>query len=343
MNKNFDVIIIGAGPAGSIAAEELSKAKFKVLILEKEKLPRNKVCAGIAPPRIFQFFNDIPKEVIERKFKGYHLFSPLGIEVKSKFLREGLILNRTKFDFWLTEKAKNAGAKIGDNLKVIDINHLDFNYKILIGADGANSIVRKSIGIKYDADCFALGVQYTIQMENKLIDKLIGNWFEVHYGVVNQGYGWVSPLDNKIKIGIGSTNHEFKKDPKKYLNNFVEKFKEKKEIKRLEIIDIDSHLIPAGGPVSKPCSGSVLLAGDAAGFVYPLTGEGIYYAMKSGKVAADAVIKFLNNETENLETAYVSELRKKGLINLNTKLRDEILSSSEAMENYVMRLKKLEK
>ena len=340
MTKNFDIIIIGAGPAGSAAAEKLSKAGFKTLLIEKQKLPRDKPCAGIIPPRIYRILGEIPEDVIERKFKGYHLFSPSGIELYSRFREEGVIVDRERFDFWLVERAMGAGAEVIDNLRVgvIDIakNEIKINNKfyskILIGADGANSFVRKRLGREYKN--FALGVQYTIDLPDDVTCEKIGGWFEVHYGIVDFGYGWVSPQGGKIKIGVGSISNEFKKNSKQYLDKFVEYFKKKKEIKNLRVIDFQSHLIPADGPMDKPCEGSVVLAGDAAGFVNPLTGEGIYYAVRSAQLAADAIIKFGGG----IEKECNAEL---GKIKLNTKLRDEVLLNADAMEDYVRRLEKL--
>ena len=357
MSKDFDVIVVGSGPAGSTAAEKLSKAGFKTLVIEKEKLPRDKPCAGIAPPRLYTLLGEIPEDVVERKFMGYHLFSPLGIELYSRFLREGVIVDRKRFDCWLIERAKDAGAKVIDNSNVASIKNInknkisennfnnfkvtittektkkEFYSKILVGADGANSIVRNAVGQKYKN--FALGVQYTLDLPDEVIDEKIGSWFEVHYGFVNYGYGWVSPLCNKIKIGLGSSDNKFKKNSNEYLNKFVENFKKKKKIKNLKIINFQSHLIPIDGPMDKPCRGNAVLIGDAAGFVNPLTGEGIYYAVKSAQTAADAIIKC----GVNLEEECNDKLEK---IKLNTKLRNEVLSSAESMENYVRRLKKLE-
>lgn len=347
MESDFDVIIIGAGPAGSIAAWELSKAGFKTLILEKEKLPRDKPCAGIIPPRVYALPGEIPNGTVERRFKGYRLFSPSGIELYSKFLREGVIVDRKRFDFWLTNKAKDAGAEVIDCRKVRNIEISDkfkvvtektgtckeYYSKFLVGADGANSVVRKSIGQGYKN--FALGVQCTIDVPNEVICEKIGNWFEVYYGLVDYGYGWVSPLNNKIRIGLGSTDDKFLRNPMEYMDKFLEKFGKEKEIKNLRKINFESHLIPADGPLDKPCTGNAVLIGDAGGFVNPLTGEGIYYAVKSAQIAAGVIAKcggdFEKECTDKLKS-----------IRLNTKLRDEVLQNPKTMEEYVKRLKTLE-
>jgi geranylgeranyl reductase family protein len=344
MNENFDVIVIGAGPAGSVLAEKTADAGLKTLILEKEKLPMDKPCAGIIPPRVYRLIPEIPNDVVERNFKGYHVFSPSGIDLQSEFLREGVIVDRKKFDFMLTGRAKDSGAsviegsevkgiEISDKLKVITENGREYYSEFLAGADGANSIVRKSIAQEYKN--FALGVQYTFNLSNEVIEEKTGDWFEVYYGLLNYGYGWVSPLNNKIKIGLGGTDNKFMKNSKEYLNKFVENFKKKKEIKNLETINFESHRIPADGPVNKPCRGNAVLIGDAGGFVNPLTGEGIYYAIKSAHLAADAITSckgdFEKECTEKLKN-----------IKLNTKLRDEVLQNPDAMEEYVRRLKNLE-
>ncbi|PKM92521.1 MAG: hypothetical protein CVU81_00050 [Euryarchaeota archaeon HGW-Euryarchaeota-1] len=348
MKNNFDIVVIGAGPAGSALAEKTAMAGFKTLILEKEKLPGDKPCAGIAPPRIYRLLGKIPEYVTERKFKGYHLFSPSGIELYTGFLKEGVIVDRKKFDHWLIERAKDAGAEVADNLKADNIvfskndnkikTNNNFYSKILVGADGANSFVRKTIGREYKN--FALGVQYTIDLPDEVINEKIGNWFEVHYGNMNWGYGWVSPQNNKIKIGLGSTDDKFKKNSREYLNKFVENFRKKKEIKNLKTINFTSHLIPIDGPLDKPCRSNVVLIGDAAGFVNPLTGEGIYYAVKSAQIAADAIIRHsCDPEKDDFEKECNEKLKN---IKLNTKLRDEVLQNNDSMEKYIKRMKKLE-
>jgi len=344
MMGNFDVIVIGAGPAGSVLAEKTANSGLKTLVLEKEKLPRDKPCAGIIPPRVYRLIPEIPNDVVERNFKGYCVFSPSGIELRSKFLREGVIVDRKKFDFMLTKRAKDSGAEviegskvkgieISDKFKVITENGKEYYSEFLAGADGANSSVRRLLGIGYGN--FALGVQYTFNLSNEIIDEKIGDWFEAYYGLMDYGYGWVSPLNNKIKVGLGGMDDEFRKTPKKYLDDFTGKFMEEKNIKNLEIINFESHIIPFEGPVNKPCAGNAVLIGDAGGFVNPLTGEGIYYAIKSAHLAADSVI----NCGGDFEKECTLKLKS---IKLNTKLRDEVLKNPDSMEKYVRRLKSME-
>jgi flavin-dependent dehydrogenase len=107
-SKIYDVVIIGAGPAGTAVAKTLLESKLSLIIIDKAKFPRNKPCAGVLPPRIYSEL-DIPETIQERPLEGYRLYAPSGAIVESNFPKPGLIVNRAPFDEFLVNKL---GVKI---------------------------------------------------------------------------------------------------------------------------------------------------------------------------------------------------------------------------------------
>ena len=96
----YDMVVVGAGPAGTSAALTLEKHGYNILLVDKDAFPRNKVCAGVLPPRIFSEL-EIPEDVIERPLVGYRIFSPAGQTVESAFPKAGVIVRRERFDYFL--------------------------------------------------------------------------------------------------------------------------------------------------------------------------------------------------------------------------------------------------
>ncbi len=327
----MDVAVVGAGPAGASACFELDRLGIDYILLDKSKFPRNKPCGGILPFRVLEEF-DIPENIIERPLRGYRLIAG-DIEVRTVFPSPGAIIDRTTFDYHLLSLIEKKPEKF----KVTGIEHLKDriiihgNRKIetsyVIGCDGANSIVRKSLGIEYPR--FASAFQYILSCEKKQIDEIFGDWFEVHY-LFSRGYGWISPLRDRIKVGVGGINFTRKK-----LEEFATHIKNK--LVNCKIISYEAHRIPMGGVF--PGRGRIALAGDAAGTVFPGTGEGIYYAMVSGILAARAIKRALDGE--DLLQVYTQLLKKRGILDLSSDFLDTVLSTPESARAYLKKLRRL--
>jgi geranylgeranyl reductase family protein len=348
----YDVAIVGAGPAGSSAAYALENAGHNIVLMDKEEFPRPKPCAGILPPRIFSEL-EVPKEVVERPLDGYRIFSPSGLNIESSFSNPGIIVRREKFDDFLVKRLncnlkrlRISSCEVKEDHVKIGGEEGSFKSKIVIAADGVNSIFRK-IALKdttLNHSDFAMAMQYEISLSNKNIDEKIGNWFEVYYSL-SYGYGWISPLKGAVKVGLGGVSDEFKKNIKRILDDFLEVTEIKNKIAGGKIIKTEGHLIPMRGPFSTLSADRLLFCGDAGGFVFPGTGEGIYYAIKSGRVAAEVITKVLKKDkfdSKFLQTKYEEKLEKNGLSSLrDVDFVERVLSSSEKAEKYVRRLKKL--
>lgn len=339
----YDVAVVGAGPAGLTAMLELEKHFDSLLLLERKKFPRNKLCAGVLPPRIHELVT-IPDEVRQRPLKGYRIHSPSGLSVESKFLREGVIVNRKDFDAFLLERVntklthqKVMGLKFKQNHVQIQGEKTSYQAKIVIGADGVNSIIRKAINAPMQK--IALAMQTDISLPEAIINDLIGNWFEVYY-FFPYGYGWISPLKDSVKVGLGGISSAFWKEPKKFFNRFFDLISEK--IANRERGTLRTWRIPMSGPLEILAGERSFLVGDAGGFVYPGTGEGVYYGMKSGKIAGETIKEaFEQNRYDKffLQNIYSQKLAESSLLVLrSTTFIEDVLASNEAAEKYVKRL-----
>lgn len=302
VNKSYDWIIIGAGPAGLKCAEILAKNGKEVLVLEKNKVIGEKVCAGGLTLKDLEL--KIPSKIIQKKFKKIILQTPLQeSEIKSDkpFIAT---INRKDLGNWMADNAKKAGAKILINSEVtkisnkyVIVNKNKIRYKYLIGADGSNSIVRKYLGLKSNK------VLQAFQYLSKKRFKDIGLISDPNkFG----HYVWIFPHKKFASIGTGrdlSKQKTFGMDTKDIKNNFdnwccKNRIDIKKSKFEASIINYDYQGFDFG---------NIFLVGDAAGFASGLTGEGIYNAIKSGE---DVANKTLNPKYECKSINHILNVKK---------------------------------
>jgi flavin-dependent dehydrogenase len=218
--------------------------------------------------------------------------------------------------------------------------------RAVIGADGVNSQVRKAIGNAHGQmhikQGLAKALQYEISIPREQVDEIFGDWFEVHY-TMNYGYGWISPLKGAVKVGVGGVGEDFQKNIKTILDDFLD---ELNILLHGKITRTEAHLIPMRGPHDLLSSDRILLCGDAGGFVFPGTGEGVYYAIKSGRIAGEILSWALGNgrlDAKSLGDRYNQGLEKMGLLSLRqVDFLESVLSDPERAESYVKRLGKLQ-
>ncbi len=318
MDNLFDVVIVGAGPAGSNAAYYLAKEGFSVALLDKEKFPRKKPCGDGFPIGASETLDcKIPERIIGRKIHGVNLISP---REEIYFLYRprtlGYTITRENLDAFLLQRAMNQGAEFFGGEKVSKvtvskINGIDsglvetregnsFMGKIIIGADGNKGIVGRSVGLvkprKPGEKVIAIrGYIHESKLGMPLEDFMIQpNQIEIYYAINQNGYDWIFPLKDRINIGTGYFPPR-QMSIKRALEMFVKYAFELRGIKlkkqqRLEIIrDLQGSEIFLGGTVDKIALKNVLLVGEAAGLVDPLSGDGVHWALLSGKVAAEKI------------------------------------------------------
>ena len=302
MSDTYDVIIVGAGPSGSMAARTCAEKDLNTIILDKQSFPRNKPCGGGVSKKALDLIGEnLPEEIIEGYVHGFKIFSKKMdcVELRSEGV-VGVTTIRSRFDSYLLNLAKEKGAEFRQDSKVVNVdiknnkvackleNGDEIEGKIVIGSDGAHGLIAKKTKIRerWDQKEIGICVESDLKVDSDFFKGFEENFLELYMLDVPHGYGWVFPKKSSISIGIGMKydkiiNH------KEVFKKFCAKISEIKA-SDLNVDNYNIHIIPSGGFERKVSTDRVLLVGDAAGFIDPLTGEGIYYALKSGKIAAYA-------------------------------------------------------
>ena len=308
----YDVVIVGAGPAGSTAAKFLSEKGVKVLLLDKSKFPRDKLCGGSIPVRVLKKFKYIEeKDLIESYIYGGCVHSPsqkYKVKLQKNEPLSATVL-RKKFDYGLVKFAIDAGTTFMDGKSAADIRifsdraKISFTDKtsieseIVIGADGVWSVVAKQSGLRQNCKNIGMSIVCEYPMEAKMLDyyfteKRIAH---IHLNIGGiKGYGWVFPKKKHVNLGICefesiNTKRNSELNFKKVYESYVQILKENKVIPNsLKIGKIRGAALPIR-PLEKTYADRVILCGDAAGLINPSTGAGIDYAMSSGKIAANVI------------------------------------------------------
>lgn len=303
----YDVIVVGAGPAGTIAAHDCARAGLSTLLLEKHELPRHKPCGGAVMYRGLHILRGhLPKRIVEQKIHGLRFILPNG--EKAEFVSEkliGITVFRNRFDEFLARRAESAGAELVEKAQVTNASVDDaratvrtkdgreFEAEVVIGADGVNSVVAKSLGLRpkrKNLNRVGLGMESDFFVgEEGVLKATRGNPSILEISPVEGrvSYGWVFPKRESLAIGIaGAAAHMYPLRPA--FEQFYKKMAER--------LDVDlvptrtwTYFLGADGITSQNVRRRALLIGDAAGFVDPMMGEGIAYAMKSGVYAAQVI------------------------------------------------------
>jgi geranylgeranyl reductase family protein len=290
---DFDLAIIGAGPTGTAAAMAARRAGLSVALVDKAKFPRAKLCGGLITGRCAQHLQDVFGQQINetlfetrRRFAFYMHGEQLADMTDGP---EAYLTMRWDFDHQLFDHAIAAGAVdfSGCRIETLDLeagkislsNGQEITFACLIGADGVQSIVAKALfGASFDKT--KIGFALEIEDVATKVDETTP--IRVDFAAANWGYGWSFPKRKSTTIGVGGLQTE-NPDMKARLSAYLDVLDGDHDIK------VKGHFLPFGGFRDKPGRSNVLLAGDAAGFVDPITGEGIGYAIQSGALAGQAV------------------------------------------------------
>jgi geranylgeranyl reductase family protein len=315
--EKVDCVICGAGPAGATSGKFLAEKGLSVIVLEKGKFPRDKACGGALRPSIIREF-DYLKKGIERiphtKCYRAKMYAPSFTNFVDYRPNKVVMYNirRRDFDMLLANYAKDAGCEVRENETVTKVRKTDYGYalqtksgkefegKIIIGAGGMLDPVarylRKKEGLseKWPKSDIGLAVMEEFEVDDGLILDRFGYERTCHFHLKPNdlyGYAWIFSKENALNIGIGA----FWKDIKNI--DIRSKYTEYlRSLKKQGLIPEDLHSskpkgapIPLRGAIKTTYSDCMMLIGDAAGFVSPVGGDGIYYAMDSGKIAANVV------------------------------------------------------
>ncbi|TFF96834.1 geranylgeranyl reductase family protein [Candidatus Thorarchaeota archaeon] len=303
----YDVIVVGAGPAGSIAAHECVVRGLDTLLLEKHVLPRDKPCGGAVMFRGLRMLKgELPKSVVERCIYGLRFVLPH--HETAEFISDkmiGITVFRSQFDEFLARRAERSGVELQENARVTGVAVSDKHAEVIleddsllrsrfiIGADGVNSVVSRSLGLRpkrKDLTKMGLGMEADFHVgEDSVLHAMRGDAsvLEVIPAEDRISYGWVFPKRAHLAIGVAGAGYQMR-SLRPTFERFVKSLENRTglvlvpEVRR-------THFLGGDGLGSKNVASRAILVGDAAGFVDPMMGEGIAYAMRSGFFAAETI------------------------------------------------------
>jgi geranylgeranyl reductase family protein len=314
--------VVGAGPAGATPARRLALAGQRVRLLDRRPFPRQKPCGGGISFRVLSRFPYLEPElprIATHTVRRLHLEAPEG---RSTVIESdgpaALMIRRVEFDHLLVSLAVRAGAELVTGVDIVQAREAPesveltardgrtFLSRVVIAADGVHSVVARRLGINPGWPASAVALDMMEETPRSALRDIDPSTLWVSYGhqpaghqppgsAAPEGYAYIFPKRDHVNIGIGYKLSYYREAidnaPYDLQRELVD------DLRRRHIVDGRSvrgnftpFLIPVGGPLRRPGRGPVLLAGDAGGFVNGFTAEGIYYAMVSGELAADAVI-----------------------------------------------------
>ncbi|HPP86573.1 MAG TPA: geranylgeranyl reductase family protein [bacterium] len=296
--KKYDVIVIGAGPGGAHSARLLAKNNLNVLLLEKYKIPRIKFCVvGLFYyiDEIIDFnFDNVVNLISDTTIFTYQFRKPVKLKAEDVKIKMTM---REDFDTLLARESVNSGVKLIDEISVkavednangcvVKTNKDVFYSDFVIGADGVYSITARSLGLLKDRI-----VGWAINAEVYVSDKQLAaqeNAVNVEMGIVPNGYAWIFPKKDHLSCGIGTALTKINKF-KDLLYYYLDNHPNTKNYKKLIL---KGHPLPHSYSVELVINTErAVLVGDAASVVDPLSGEGIYYAMKTAEIAVKHILK----------------------------------------------------
>jgi geranylgeranyl reductase family protein len=310
MSGNFpssaEVLIIGAGPAGSTLAYELARSGVDVVLVDKATFPRGKTCGGgitVSTQKLLPF--DL-SPVIEQTITGISFTC----NFEDPFIRrypEPLMITvrRENFDFFLVQQAKQSGARFFDHTSFFSVAPKDGLMevetsagtclaKFAVGADGSQARVAKKLGL-------AANFSYLLTMHSEAPTSIIPDWeqnlIHIDWGSMKRSYAYLFPKKYFLSMGAGGMNVPTAK-MKKYHRAFLSTRWQKEETLPFSTAGFMIPLRKKRGPIQQ---GRCLLLGDAAGLADPFTGEGIHSAVRSAQLAAPVLREALRNGLDSLQ------------------------------------------
>ena len=311
----YDVVIVGAGPAGMAAAHILINNNVSCCVVDKQIFPRNKLCAGGVTGKALDLLEKLD---INMSFRGKNTVVSSGARLYVEYNhiidinteRKTHLVDRFEFDDYLVSSYKSKGGAMIEGAKVNYIREKQnklllsdnsiIEFKYIIGADGAVGMTSALVDKEFKSNGFSLQVDIEKDKINYESDQMA-----LFYGVIPYGYGWIFPKESYVTIGIGS-DYNKKIDYKREFEIFLEKLgidhtKEK----------FRGAFLPFGDYIKYPINKekNIVLVGDAAGFADPITGEGIYFALLSGIKAGETITKAINYNDRDILKIYIDEIK----------------------------------
>jgi len=315
VDLNWDVIVVGSGPAGAMAAYELAKVGLRVAILEKETLPRYKTCGGGLVFRGREMLPISVQAAVEKEFDSLAVYFDQQTQPFTATRNFSILsmVMRDQFDHLLIQEAVKLGAVLleGQTLKLLDFTgqislHTQdqvFQARYVVAADGVLGPTAKLAGWKETRKLIP-ALEYEVGVNSADFERLSK---EARFDIdaIPQGYGWCFPKANHLSIGVGLFA------PKKIqLRTYYQAYLQKLGILETTFEEAHGFQIPVGARTDGFVKKSVFLTGDSAGFADPLTAEGLTNSIYSGMLAGQSIAKQFGNP-ELAANAYLAALEER--------------------------------
>jgi geranylgeranyl reductase family protein len=297
--RRADVVVVGAGPAGASTARSLAGRGASVILLDRARFPRDKPCGGGITARAARLVPFPLDPVVEDRIDRIDF----RLDYHSAFSRRAdhtliLMTQRTRLDKFLVERAVEAGADLREGVKasrveqdgvgvVVRTDAGDVHARLAIGADGANGIAAKAVEHPVPRS-FCVALEATVPYERGARDRYRGRAV-LELGIVAGGYGWIFPKEDHVNVGVAGWEREAPG-----LRRHLARLVEAHGLSAESLVRPRAHRLPLRAPRASLAGNGVLLVGDAAGVVDPLSGDGIFEALASAEEAAATAAGFLD-------------------------------------------------
>ncbi|MEM7821127.1 MAG: NAD(P)/FAD-dependent oxidoreductase [Candidatus Aenigmatarchaeota archaeon] len=303
--NSFDVIIVGAGPGGSLCAKTLAKAGYKVIMYDRRaEIGNPKRCGEGLDKKAEELTGPIPERCIAQHIKGARIYAPNGKYLEATVDYGGYVLERKVFDKWMATEAVKTGAKLQTDTLITDLiiengvvkgvrgnfvgQPFEARAKIVVCATGAESPLPQKAGI---ATACKLNLIDTCIQYEMIGVKIDPDFIHIYMGnkIAPRGYVWIFPKGDTVNVGIGIVPGS--KTPKEYLDAWISG---RPEFKGASVIEVNAGIVPVGGLLKDMVADGFVVLGEAAHHVNAIHGGGMKEAMFSGKIAAEVIDECLN-------------------------------------------------
>jgi geranylgeranyl reductase family protein len=300
--KRFDVLVVGGGPAGSTTALRLANAGASVLLLDKARFPRDKPCGGGLTMRAVQNCPIDPTPVVEEHVDVVEFRFRFGDSVvRSSRAPFAWMTQRRRLDAFLLDAAREAGAEViegaaarleqGGTVALPSGERVAAD--VVVGADGANGTTARTAGL---GDGIVHGVAYEGNVSFDTVSReRYGGRVVIELGGIRGGYGWVFPKGDHVNVGVGGWKGE---GPR--IREHLDRLCAAHGLDPASLEELRGHRLPMRPAGTRVASERVLLVGDAAGLVDPVTGDGMYECFVSSRLATEAILDLLAGRATSL-------------------------------------------
>jgi geranylgeranyl reductase family protein len=293
--ERFDALVVGAGPAGSTAAFHLARGGASVLLVDKARFPRDKPCGGGVTVRAARQLPFSIEPVVEDDVDVFEL----GLGYRRRFERRTRapliqMTQRRRLDAFLVEQAQEAGAEFRDGTTADGIEA-----RVVIAADGANGMIGRETGLRDHLRGVALEGNAAVD-PTRFRGRVV-----LEFGAVPGGYAWVFPKADHVNVGVGGWPEEGRR-----LREHLRRLCRQHEIPEESLRDVRGHHLPLRRAHSVAAAGTTAVVGDAAGLIDPVSGDGIYEAFLSARLAAADALDIIAGRSSDF-SRYAGDLRRR--------------------------------